>query len=119
MLQPRRHAKSEAEIYSNIYYDECIKTLVKAEEDAGNVTSGKHIALGRKFSKELLEDEDKDVKAQIHEMYKQQWKTHEKSAKKNILDKEEEGDCMLDAEKITWYMLELILSGIQCLMFNM
>lgn len=91
---------------------------MKAEEDAGNVTSGNRIALGRKFSKELLEDEDEDVKAQIHDMYKRQRKTREKSAKKNILD-DEEGDCMLDAEGITRYVLELILSGIQCPMPNM
>ncbi|KAG1739222.1 hypothetical protein EDD22DRAFT_959397 [Suillus occidentalis] len=99
-LQPRRRAKSEAEIYSDMYYDEHIKPLVKAKEEAGNVTSGKRITLGRKFSKELLEDEDEDVKAQIHELYRQQQKTHEKSAKNNILDDDKEGDCMLDAEGI-------------------
>ncbi|KAG2740101.1 hypothetical protein P692DRAFT_20754065, partial [Suillus brevipes Sb2] len=99
-LQLRRRAKSKAEIYSDMYYDERIKPLVKAEEEAGNVTSGKRITLGRKFSKELLEDEDEDVKAQIHELYRQQRKTHKKSAKKNILDDDEEGDCMLDAEGI-------------------
>ncbi|KAG1743778.1 hypothetical protein EDB19DRAFT_1827173 [Suillus lakei] len=67
-LQPKRRAKSEAEIYSDIYYDKRIKPLVKAEEEAGHVTSGGRITLSRKFSKELLDDEEEDVKAQIHEM---------------------------------------------------
>ncbi|KAG1772882.1 hypothetical protein EV702DRAFT_1201354 [Suillus placidus] len=80
-LLPRRQAKSEAEIYADIYYDECIKPLVKAEEEAWNVTSGKCITLSRKFSKELLEDEDEEVKSQIREIYEQQWKTHKKTAK--------------------------------------
>ncbi|KAG0706721.1 hypothetical protein DFH29DRAFT_872033 [Suillus ampliporus] len=35
-------AKSEAEIYSKMYYDECIKPLVMAEAEAGNIaTSGR------------------------------------------------------------------------------
>ncbi|KAG2050457.1 hypothetical protein BDR06DRAFT_1011280 [Suillus hirtellus] len=115
MLQPKKHAKSEAEIYSDIYYDEHVKPLVKAEEEAGNVTSGKHITLGHKFSKELLEDEDEDVKTQICKMYEQQRKTHNKSTEKlqHILDDDEEGDCMLDAEAITQYVFTLILLEIQ------
>ncbi|KAG1727885.1 hypothetical protein EDB19DRAFT_2042693 [Suillus lakei] len=93
-LQPKRRAKSEAEIYSDIYYDKRIKPLVKAEEEAGHVTSGGRITLSRKFSKELLDDEEEDVKAQIHEMYKQQQqKIH------NKLD-DDKDDCMLDAEGI-------------------
>ncbi|KAG1899918.1 uncharacterized protein F5891DRAFT_980558 [Suillus fuscotomentosus] len=84
MLQPKRRAKSKAEIYSDIYYNKRIKPLVKAEEEVGN----------------LLEDEDEDVKAQVHKMYEQQWRTHENAAKTNVLD-DDEGDCMLDAEAIT------------------
>lgn len=85
---------------------------MKAEEEAGHVTSGGRIALSRKFSKELLDDEEEVVKAQIHEMYKQQQrKTHDK------LD-DDEDDCMLDAEGIIRYMFGLILSQIQQLMYN-
>ncbi|KAG2139187.1 uncharacterized protein EDB93DRAFT_1106162 [Suillus bovinus] len=85
-LQPKRRPKSEAKIYSDIYYDKCIKPLVKAEEEVGN----------------LLEDEDDNVKAQVHKMYKRQQRTHEKAAKKNVLDDDEEGGCVLDAEAIMW-----------------
>ncbi|KAG2151530.1 hypothetical protein DEU56DRAFT_908367 [Suillus clintonianus] len=101
VLQPKRRAKSEAELYSDIYYDERIKPLVKAEEEAGKVSSGRQIALGRKFSKELLNDEDEEVKVHIRDMYKKQWKTHERSGKKNYLDKDSEDDCVpFDAEGI-------------------
>lgn len=41
VLQPKRRAKSEAELYSDIYYDERIRPLVKAEEEAGKVSSGR------------------------------------------------------------------------------
>ncbi|KAG1727864.1 hypothetical protein EDB19DRAFT_1913987 [Suillus lakei] len=51
---------------TELYYDERIKPLVMAEQDARNVaTSGKRVALGRKFSKELLEDETEEIKAEI------------------------------------------------------
>ncbi|KAG2112872.1 hypothetical protein DEU56DRAFT_761967 [Suillus clintonianus] len=91
VLQPKRRAKSEAELYSDIYYDERIKLLVKAEEEAGKVSSGRRIALGRKFSKELLNDEDEEVKIQIRDM----------SGKKNHLDEDSEDDCVpFDAEGI-------------------
>lgn len=83
---------------------------MKAEEEVATVTSGRRVALGRKFSKELLEDEDEDVKAQVRKMYREQRKTHEKGAKKNVLDDDDEGDCVFDAESITQYVFKLILS---------
>ncbi|KAG1887846.1 hypothetical protein F4604DRAFT_1674994 [Suillus subluteus] len=65
-LELKRRVKSEAEIYSEIYYNKCIKSLVMAEQEAGNVaTSSKCVALGRKFSKELLEDKTEDIKTDI------------------------------------------------------
>lgn len=107
-LQPKRRAKSEAEIYSELYYDERIKPLVMAEQDAGNVaTSGKRVALGRKFSKELLEDETEEIKAEIREKYEEQL-THKKRAKreKNILDDDADDNDNeeLDAEAIMQYV---------------
>ncbi|KAG2349431.1 hypothetical protein BDR05DRAFT_943401 [Suillus weaverae] len=101
VLQPKRRAKSEAELYSDIYYDKWIKLLVKAKEEAGKVSLGRQIALGCKFSKELLNDEDEEVKIQICDMYEKQWKTHERSGKKNFLDEDTEDDCVpFDAEGI-------------------
>ncbi|KAG2144485.1 hypothetical protein DEU56DRAFT_910424 [Suillus clintonianus] len=81
-----------------------IKPLVMAEQDAGNVaTSGKRVALGRKFSKELLEDETEEIKAEIREKYEEQL-THKKRAKreKNILDDDADDNDNeeLDAEAI-------------------
>ncbi|KAG1745615.1 hypothetical protein EDB19DRAFT_1906130 [Suillus lakei] len=107
-LQPKRRAKSEAEIYSELYYDERIKPLVMAEQDAGNVaTSGKRMALGRKFSKELLEDETEEIKAEIREKYEEQL-THKKRAKreKNVLDDDADND---DNEELD---VEAIMQGI-------
>lgn len=86
-LQPKTRAKSVEEIYMDMVYDERIKPLVKAEEDAGNVaTSGHHIALGRKFSKVLLEDESDDIKNEVRVRYEKQLK----SKKKNILDSDDD-----------------------------
>jgi hypothetical protein len=82
-----------------MFYEERIKPLVKAEEEAGNVSSGRRIALGRKFSKELLDDEDEEVKAQIRDMYEKQRDTHKKSGK-NILNNDTDEDCALDAQGI-------------------
>jgi hypothetical protein len=105
-LQPKRRAKSEAEIYSDMYYDERIKPLVKAEEEAGNaVSSGRRVALGRKFSKELLDDEDEDVKAQVREIYEQQLKAHQKHGKKKPLDGDQESDKALGSQEIARYGL--------------
>ncbi|KAG1850235.1 hypothetical protein DFJ58DRAFT_842509 [Suillus subalutaceus] len=89
---------------AQIYYDEHIKPLVMAEQEAGNVaTSGKHVALGRKFSKELLEDETEDIKTEIRAKYEEQL-TRKKCAKrgKNILDDDNDDDEELDAEAIMW-----------------
>ncbi|KAG1720009.1 hypothetical protein EDB19DRAFT_1918311 [Suillus lakei] len=62
-LLPKLHAESVEEIYMDMVYDEWIKPLVKAEQEAGNVaTAGHHMTLGRKISKELLEDESDEVK---------------------------------------------------------
>ncbi|KAG2029073.1 hypothetical protein BDR03DRAFT_1018943 [Suillus americanus] len=104
-LQPKRRAKTEAEIYSEMYYDERIKPLVVAEAEAGNVaTSGKRVALGRKFSKELLEDESEDVKAEIRAKYEQRLKALKKGAKRSthFLDDNDinDGDEEMDAEVI-------------------
>ncbi|KAG1787615.1 uncharacterized protein HD556DRAFT_1448631 [Suillus plorans] len=110
-LQPKRRAKSEAEIYSEMYYDERIKPLVMAEQEAGNVaTSSKRMALGRKFSKELLEDETKEIKAEIREKYEEQL-THKKHAKrgKNILDDDGDGDNDDNDEELD---VEAIMQGI-------
>jgi hypothetical protein len=98
-LQPKRRTKSEAKIYSDMFYDERIKPLVTAEAEAGNVTtSGKCVALGRKFSKELLNDESEDVKAEVRAKHEQQL-TCRKGAKrgKSVLD-DEEGNEEIDAE---------------------
>ncbi|KAG2056683.1 hypothetical protein BDR06DRAFT_970036 [Suillus hirtellus] len=105
---PKRCMKSEAKVYSELYYDEHIKPLVMAEQDAGNVaTSGKHVALGRKFLKELLEDETEEIKAEIHEKYEEQL-THKKRTKceKNILDNDanDNDNEELDAEAIMQYI---------------
>ncbi|KAG1751302.1 uncharacterized protein EDB91DRAFT_1243572 [Suillus paluster] len=103
-LQSKRCAKSEAKIYSEMYHDKHIKPLVMAEEDAGNVaTSGKHVTLGQKFSRKLLEDETEDIKVEVCEKYKEQL-THKKGANhgKNILD--DDNDKELDAEAIMWYI---------------
>ncbi|KAG1775067.1 hypothetical protein EV702DRAFT_1199664 [Suillus placidus] len=64
-LQQKRRAKSDAKIYSEMFYNECIKPLVMAEAEASNVTtSGKCVALDQKFSKELLDNESEDVKVE-------------------------------------------------------
>ncbi|KAG1802818.1 uncharacterized protein HD556DRAFT_1437884 [Suillus plorans] len=103
-LKPKRCAKTEAEIYSEMYYDKHIKPLVMAEAEAGNVTtSGKHVALAQKFSKELLEDETEDVKADICSKYKEQLQAVQKVAKhgNNFLDLDDEVDDEMDAKVIT------------------
>ncbi|KAG1796859.1 hypothetical protein EV424DRAFT_1546841 [Suillus variegatus] len=65
-LRPKTRAKSVEEIYMGMVYDKQIKPLVKAEQEAGNVTtSGHHMVLGRRFSKELVEDELDEVKKEL------------------------------------------------------
>ncbi|KAJ8582521.1 hypothetical protein M405DRAFT_846383 [Rhizopogon salebrosus TDB-379] len=79
-LQPKTRAKSVEEIYMDMVYDERIKPLVKAEEEAGNVAmSGRRIALGRKFSKVLLEDESDDIKKEVRARYEKQLTGKKKS----------------------------------------
>lgn len=76
-----------------------------AEAEAGNVTtSGKRVALGRKFSKELLDDESEDVKAEVRAKYEEQL-TRKKGAKqgKNVLDDEDDNE-ERDAELIMQYI---------------
>lgn len=92
-----------------MYYDERIKPLVVAEAEAGNVaTSGKRVALGRKFSKELLEDESEDVKAEIRAKYEQRLKALKKGAKRSthFLDDNDinDSDEEMDAEVIARYV---------------
>ncbi|KAG2052901.1 hypothetical protein BDR06DRAFT_1009034 [Suillus hirtellus] len=102
-LKPKRRTKSEAEIYSEMYYNERVKPLVMAEAEAGNVTtSGKRVALGRKFSKELLEDETEDVKADIRSKYKEQLRAVKRAAKSgnHFLDLDNEVDDEMDAKII-------------------
>ena len=89
-LQPKTRAKSEEEIYMNMVYDARIKPLVKAEEDAGNVTtSGRRIALARKFSKVLLDGESDDTKKEVRVRYEKQLKRKKNT---NFLDSDEDED---------------------------
>jgi hypothetical protein len=78
-------AKSAEEIYMDMVYNERIKPLVKAEQEAGNVaTAGHCMALGWKFCKELLECESDEVKKEVREKYNKQ-----KKVKKDTLDDED------------------------------
>lgn len=88
-LLPKSRAKSVEEIYMDMVYDERIKPLVAAEQEAGNVaTAGRRMALGRKFCKELLEDESDEVKKEVREKYNKQ-----KKVKKDMLhDKADDDD---------------------------
>ncbi|KAN0088021.1 hypothetical protein V8E55_006642 [Tylopilus felleus] len=62
--------RSEAELYNDLYYDECIKPLVDTDKKAGRFkTSGQVLSTTHAHAKHLLEGESKSVKAQIHEMY--------------------------------------------------
>ncbi|KAG1771932.1 hypothetical protein EV702DRAFT_1048851 [Suillus placidus] len=95
-LLPKSRAKSVEEIYMDMVYDERIKPLVAAEQEAGNVaTAGRRMALGRKFCKELLEDESDEVKKEVREKYNKQ-----KKVKKDVLDDEADNDEETDADAI-------------------
>ncbi|KAG1720795.1 uncharacterized protein EDB91DRAFT_1256829 [Suillus paluster] len=95
-LLPKSRAKLVEEIYMDMVYDKQIKPLVKAEQEAGNVTtSGCHIALGRKFCKELLEDESDEVKQEVREKYNKQ-----KKVKKGKSNHEDDDDDEIDADAI-------------------
>jgi hypothetical protein len=98
-LRLKTRAKSVEEIYMGMVYDEQIKPLVKAEQEAGNVTtSGHHIALGRRFSKELLEDESDEVKKEVKKRYDEQIKGSK--GKGDILDDEDDDNDESDPDVI-------------------
>ncbi|KAG2094415.1 uncharacterized protein F5147DRAFT_657176 [Suillus discolor] len=87
-LVPKSHAKSTEEIYMDMVYSEQIKPLVKAEKEAGNIsTAGQRMALGRRFCKELLEDELDEVKEEVRERYNRQ-----KKVKRVVLDDEDDNN---------------------------
>ncbi|KAG1884770.1 hypothetical protein F4604DRAFT_1676858 [Suillus subluteus] len=87
-LVPKSRAKSAEEIYMDMVYNERIKPLIKAEQEAGNITTaGQRMALGRKFCKELLEDESDEVKEEVREKYDKQ-----KKVKRVMLDNEDDND---------------------------
>ncbi|KAG1842058.1 hypothetical protein F4604DRAFT_1939052 [Suillus subluteus] len=87
-LVPKSRAKSAEEIYMDMVYNERIKPLIKAEQEAGNITTaGQRMALGRKFCKELLEDESDEVKEEVREKYDKQ-----KKVKRVMLDDEDDND---------------------------
>ncbi|KAG1720730.1 uncharacterized protein EDB91DRAFT_1256865 [Suillus paluster] len=95
-LLPKSRAKSVEEIYMDMVYDERIKLLVAAEQEAGNVaTAGHRMALGRKFCKELLEDESDEVKKEVREKYNKQ-----KKVKKDVLDEEANDNDETDTDAI-------------------
>ncbi|KAG1830661.1 hypothetical protein EV424DRAFT_1343545 [Suillus variegatus] len=98
-LRPKTRAKSVEEIYMGMVYDEQIKPLVKAEQEAGNVTtSGHRMALGRRFSKELLEDELDEVKKEVRKRYNKQIKGSK--GKGDILDDEDDDNDESDPDAI-------------------
>ncbi|KAG1741360.1 hypothetical protein EDB19DRAFT_1908050 [Suillus lakei] len=95
-LLPKSRAKSAEEIYMDMVYDERIKPLVKAEQEAGNVaTAGHRMTLGRKFCKELLECESDEVKKEVREKYDKQ-----KKVKKDTLDDEDSDNDESNADDI-------------------
>jgi hypothetical protein len=69
-------------------------------------TSGKHVALSRKFSKELLEDKSEDVKAEIRVKYEKRLKAHKKDTKHgtHALDDDNRDNNETDGESIAWYV---------------
>jgi hypothetical protein len=98
-LRPKTHAKSVEEIYMGMVYDEQIKPLVKAEQEAGNVTTPGHcMALSRRFSKELLEDESDEVKKEVRKRYDEQIKGSK--GKGDILDDEDDDNNESDPDAI-------------------
>ncbi|KAG1886405.1 uncharacterized protein F5891DRAFT_988963 [Suillus fuscotomentosus] len=72
-LVPKSRSKSAEEIYMDMVYDERIRPLIKAEEEAGN------------FCKELLEDESDEVKKEVKDKYDKQ-----KKVKRDMLDDEDD-----------------------------
>ncbi|KAG2143931.1 hypothetical protein BD769DRAFT_1661333 [Suillus cothurnatus] len=97
-LQPKMRAKSVEEIYMGMVYDKQIKPLVKAKQEVGNVTtSGHRMALGQRFSKELLEDESDEVK-EVRKRYDKQIKGSK--GKGDILDDEDDDNNESDPDAI-------------------
>jgi hypothetical protein len=93
------HAKSVKEIHMGMVYDEQIKPMVKAEQEVGNVTtSGHRMALGQRFSKELLEDESDKVKKEVRKRYNKQIKGSK--GKGDILDDEDDDNNESDPDAI-------------------
>ncbi|KAG2141411.1 uncharacterized protein EDB93DRAFT_1105696 [Suillus bovinus] len=87
-LVSKSRAKSTEEIYMDMVYSEHIKPPVKAEQEAGNIsTAGQRMALGQSFCKELLEDKSDEVKEEVRERYSRQ-----KKVKRVVLDNEDDND---------------------------
>lgn len=85
-LVPKLRSKSAEEIYMDMVYDKRIRPLIKAEEEAGNIsTAGRCMALGQKFCKELLEDKSDEVKKEVKDKYDKQ-----KKVKRDMLDDEDD-----------------------------
>ncbi|KAG1747927.1 uncharacterized protein EDB91DRAFT_1245400 [Suillus paluster] len=107
-LRPKMRAKSVEEIYMGMVYDEQIKPLIKAKQEAGNVTTSGHcIALGRRFSKELLEDESDEVKKEVKKRYDEQIKGSK--GKGDILDDEDDENDESDPDAIAKGIDELLI----------
>ncbi|KAG2342430.1 hypothetical protein BDR05DRAFT_948823 [Suillus weaverae] len=98
-LRPKTRAKSVEEIYMGMVYNEQIKPLVKAEQEAGNMTTPSHrMALSQRFSKELLEDESDKVKKEVRKRYDKQIKGSK--GKGDILDDEDDDNNESDPDAI-------------------
>ncbi|KAG1844077.1 hypothetical protein DFJ58DRAFT_844148 [Suillus subalutaceus] len=105
----KSHTKSTEEIYMDMVYNEWIKPLIKAKQEAGNIsTAGQRMALGQKFCKELLEDKSDQVKDEVREKYDKQ-----KKVKRVILDNEDDND-ETDADAIakkTQFIVSFMCAG--------
>ncbi|KAG2099573.1 uncharacterized protein F5147DRAFT_655770 [Suillus discolor] len=97
LLSPEQAAAVE------VAKEACKVPLVEAEAEAGNVaSSGKHVALGQKFSKELLDDESDNVKAEIRAKYEERLKAHKNTKRRtHALDDDDSDNGETDAEFIT------------------
>ncbi|KAG0700902.1 hypothetical protein DFH29DRAFT_1000707 [Suillus ampliporus] len=92
----KSRTKSVEDIYMDMVYDEQIKPLVKVEQEVGNIaTAGCCMVLGRKFCKELLEDESDEVKKEVREKYNKQ-----KKVKKDMLDDKADNNDKTDTDAI-------------------
>ena len=69
-MEPKGRLLTPEELYVQEYYDDRIKPRINAEKEAGNVTMpGEFLSMKRRVTKQLLEEEDNDVKQKIQEMY--------------------------------------------------